>query len=207
MFLLSSIDFSLPVWLVLAVIISTLLLFVAVAALLTKIAQHLGAFASALATHMELNKQLGLELQANQQQRRELQEKYDRLESDYKQIKGDNSRLTSRVSQLEQDKTTNNEIVQALTAQLAAVKADLEKEREQRQALETRLNNERQEHERIICEMRSQIEQLSEANAKLVLENQSLRKQVDELCNRAKQENGAKAQPEKTEKPAERKEN
>jgi len=204
---------DIPDFVLAGAVIGTLLLFVAIVALLTKIAQHLGAFASALTTHMELNKQLGLELQQANQQRRELQEKYDSLERNYKQIKGDNSRLTNRVSQLELDKKSSAEVVQALTAQLSLVKADLENEREKRQALESLLADERQERERIVGEMRSKMEQLSEANAKLVAENQALQKQVDELCDRAKQQNGATAQsenstePATTEAPAEKKEN
>lgn len=200
-------------WLVLTVVISTLLLFAGVIALFTKLLKHLESFVDALRSHAKLNKELNDELAKAVEQRRSLQSQYDTIEGEYRRLKNDNSRLTNRVSQLEQDKTTNNEIVQALTAQLALVKADLEKEREQRQALENSIAHERQERERIIGEMRSKIEQLSEANAQLVMENQRLRKQVDELCDRAKQANGAKAQPEKTEQPvqsqepAEKKEN
>lgn len=211
MLLLSSIQIDIPEWVLAGAVLSTLLLFIAIIAVFTKLVQHLGSFADALRSHARLNQQLNEELAKAIEQRQALQAKYDTLESDHRQLKADNGRLTSRVSQLEQDKTSNREIVEALTAQLATVKADLETERQKRQTLESKLETEKKERERIVREMRGEIDQLTAANVKLVAENQELRQQVDELRARADHRGDTHAEkdsqtPAASDAPAEKKE-
>lgn len=199
----ADVQFSIPdtAWWLLAV--NLVLLFAGLIALFIRLLRHLGAFAQALESHARLNSNLNDELAKAIAQRQALQEKHDGLEANHRQLKDDNSRLASRVNQLEQDKINLNkqiedlrtlldlrdndhrEVVSALTAQLASVKSDLETERKKRQELEGKLADEKRERERVEREMRAEVERLTEANAKLVEENQALRLEVNAIRSRS----------------------
>lgn len=199
----ADVQFSIPdaVWWLL--VVNLVLLFAGLIALFTRLLRHLSAFANALESHARLNSSLNDELTKVVAQRHALREKYDNLEANHRQLKDDNSRLASRVNQLEQDKINLNkqiedlrtlldlrdndhrEVVSALTAQLASVKSDLETECKKRQELEGKLADEKRERERVEREMRAEVERLTEANARLVEENQALRLEVNAIRSRS----------------------
>ena len=95
----------------------------------------------------------------------------------------------------------HQEVVAALTAQIVTLKGDLDAERKKRLDLERALETEKKERERIIREMRGEINHLTEANAKLTAENQELRQQVDDLRARANHVDDALAESKSSEAP------
>ena len=219
MFYLPAVLIDLPDWALGAVIVGTMVLLAALITTFTKLTQHLGAFSDALRSHATLNQQLNEELAKAIEQRQSLQEKYDALDTAHRKLKADFAGAESRIVALEYDRgalkdeldalkadqtardAQHQEVVAALTAQIVTLKGDLDAERKKRLDLERALETEKKERERIIREMRGEINHLTEANAKLTAENQELRQQVDDLRARANHVDDALAESKSSEAP------
>lgn len=210
---------DLPDWALGAVIVGIMLLLAALIQTFTKLSQHLGAFSDALRSHATLNQSLNEELAKAIAQRQALQEKYDTLDTAHRKLKADLTSAESRIVALEYDRgalkdemdalkteqatreAQHQEVVAALTAQIATLKSDLEAERAKRQALEKALEAEKQERERTVREMRAEIERLTQANARLMKENQDLQRQITDLRARANHVDDTLAESKSSEAP------
>lgn len=216
---LPAILLDLPDWALGALIIAALLLMAALIQTFTKLTQHLGAFSDALRSHATLNQKLNEELARAIEQRQALQAQYDALDTAHRKLKADFSGAESRIVALEYDRgalkddldalkaeqaardAQHQEVVAALTAQITALKGDLDAERQKRLGLEKALEAEKQERERTVGEMRAEIDRLTKANAKLVKENQELQRQITDLRARANHVDSALEKPKDSEAP------
>ena len=181
---------------VVALVLGAISLAGATIALLMRSSKHLTSLT-------ELMERLNSNLDESYRQRAELREaneaqavRIDALEADLRRASGqitalqfDKGALKDSLDALKAEQAARDaqhqEVVAALTAQIATFKAELDAERKKRQALERALDAERQERERTVSEMKAEIERLTQANAKLVKENKALQQQIGDLRARA----------------------